>query len=66
VRCCTSFAACFGTLIKTVVVIDNDDPPPFYPSWNQTSHKSGEHYIADVKNHVLNQRVFFFFWVTSA
>jgi hypothetical protein len=27
-----SFATCFGISIKTVVVIDNDDPPPFYPS----------------------------------
>jgi hypothetical protein len=30
--CCISFAACFGTLIGTAAVIDNDDPPPFYPS----------------------------------
>jgi hypothetical protein len=32
VRCCTSFVACFGTSMKTTVVTDNDDPPPFYPS----------------------------------
>ncbi len=32
VGCCTSFVTCFGTSIKTNVVINNDDPPPFYSS----------------------------------
>jgi len=32
VRCYTSLVACFGTLIGTVVVTDNDDPSLFYPS----------------------------------
>jgi hypothetical protein len=32
VHCCTSFVACFGILIGTAIVIDNDDPPSFYPS----------------------------------
>jgi hypothetical protein len=32
VCCCSSFATYFGTSFKTIVVTDNDDPPPFYPS----------------------------------
>ncbi len=31
VRCCTSFATCFGISIETTTVTDNDDPQPFYP-----------------------------------
>jgi hypothetical protein len=33
-HCCTSFVACFGTSIGTTTIINNDDPPLFYPSCN--------------------------------
>jgi hypothetical protein len=32
VRWCTFFVVSFGTSIKTITIINDDDPPPFYPS----------------------------------
>jgi hypothetical protein len=66
-HCCTSFDAFFGISIRIVVVIDNDDPPLFYPSCNHgIKHhiNHSEHYITYVKNHVQNQRISFLFCVT--
>ncbi len=62
VHCCTSFAACFGTSIQTANVIDNDDPPMFYPSCNhRIKHHINQLWTlhCNVENHVHNQRIFF-------